>query len=127
MPVAGVGIDLVEIQRIARLRVKFGKDGLSKAFTDSEIKVCLASRKCDEMLAGRFAAKEAVMKALGSGLFQEVHFRQIEIAGGGMKRPEAVLSGQAKEIADSLGITNIIISITHEKGFAAAVAVLESL
>jgi holo-[acyl-carrier protein] synthase len=109
-----------------RLREKFGDDALKKAFTDTEIEKCLSSRKPDQMLAGRFAAKEAVMKALGSGLFQEVHFKQIEVSGGGMEAPEAVLSNHAKEIADSLGVRKIFISITHEKDYAAAVAVLES-
>jgi holo-[acyl-carrier protein] synthase len=108
------------------LRKKFGDEALAKAFTGPEIEMCLASRKPDQMLAGRFAAKEAVMKALGSGLFQEVHFKQIEISGGGMKPPEATLNSHAKEVAESLGVRKILISITHEKDYAAAVAVLES-
>jgi holo-[acyl-carrier protein] synthase len=125
MPVAGVGIDIIDINRMKRMRKKYGLSFLTKVFTDTEIEICLASRRPDQMFAARFAAKEATMKALGAGLFSGVRFKDIEIEGGSMAKPTVRVHDRAAQAADLPGPPKVFISITHEKDYAAAVAIIE--
>jgi holo-[acyl-carrier-protein] synthase len=126
MGVMGVGVDIVEVKRMRRLREKYGERFLNKIFTDVEILTCLQSKRIDEMFAGRFAAKEAVMKALRAGLFEGVNFKEIEISGGVNKPPTIKLHAHAVRAAIRAGATKFSLSLTHERDFAVAVVIVES-
>jgi holo-[acyl-carrier protein] synthase len=115
------GVDLVEIERVRRVMARSGERFLARIFTPQEQAYCqgrIAS------LAGRFAVKEAVAKALGTGI-GDVTWVEIEIVSDKMGRPELVLHGAAKEAADALGLVEWSISLSHTEqyaiGFAAAV------
>ena len=126
MPIAGIGIDIVHIERMKHTWEKHGDAFLEKSFTESEINTCKSNKRAVEMFAARFAAKEAVMKAFGKGMFQGVHFKDIEIMGGMDSKPEVKLHGEVKTLAEQRNITKILVSMTHEKDYAAAVAVVET-
>ena len=125
MAIAGIGVDIVEIKRIAHMREKYGDRFLSKIFTAAEIAICLDSERPDERFAGRFAAKEAVMKALKLGIYLGVHFKDIEIIGGGSVKPEVKLHSNADKAAINAGVTGISVSLSHERKFAVAMAIAE--
>lgn len=110
-----IGLDLVRVDRIARFREKYGEAGLSRFLNPDEI----ARTKSDQSLAGLWAAKEAVSKALGCGIGGKLSFHDITIAKNEAGAPEAVLSNKAATLH---GVKKLAISITHEKEFAAAVA-----
>ena len=115
-----VGIDLIEIERVAAALARHGQRFAERCFTPAERAYCEARPNPAQHYAGRFAAKEAVGKALGIG----VHFtwREIEIAGPG--KPRVVLSGASARRALALDAAEIELSITHSRGLAAAVAAL---
>ena len=121
------GIDAVHIPRIAS---SIGKSAsfVDKCYTPKEIEYA-ASHKAEarriEIYAGRFAAKEAVAKALGTGIMAEgVSLQDIEVIPDGSGVPSLTLYGKAKEKADALRVTSSSVSITHEKDYAAAICVL---
>ena len=125
MGVLGVGVDIVEVKRIRDLREKYGENFLGKIFTDFEISICLQSKRPDEMFAGRFAAKEAVMKALKAGLFTGVNFKEIEISGGVDRPPTIRLHARAVRAAIRAGATKFSLSLSHERKYAVAVVIVE--
>lgn len=118
----GVGIDLVEIDRLAQARSRRPRL-LDRIFTPAEIAYCLSRANADQSLAARFAAKEAVFKALGTA--QGMAWQDIEIITDGAGRPEARLGGGAKRRADELEISSLVISLTHSRQYAAAVAIAD--
>jgi holo-[acyl-carrier protein] synthase len=124
--IVGVGLDVVEVDRVRRLLADHPDRFLDRVFTAEEIRYCSPRRNAPECFAGRFALKEAVMKLLGTGWGEGVGFRDIEA----VKRPsgavDAELHGEARVCARKLGIARIHVSISHVKGLAAAVAVGES-
>lgn len=124
--IVGVGVDIVEIERIKSLRLKQGQHFYDLCFTAHEAEYCAKKKNPDESLAARFAAKEAVMKALGTGWGEGVSFTSIELRRTGKDAPEIVLYGQAKVIAQEKGIARIHISVSHCKNYAVAHAVAES-
>ncbi len=115
-----VGVDLIEIERIRRALERHGDGFRGRCFTDAERAYCDSKANPAQHYAGRFAAKEAVGKALGSG----VHFtwREIEIVG--RPKPGVHLSGRTARWADKVGATRIELSMTHSRELAAAVAVV---
>lgn len=117
--IIGVGTDIIEIKRIEKLFTKY--NFFTKFFTDIEVKYL--SEKQAQSAAGYFCAKEAVVKAMGTG-FSGFDFKDIEIVKAEGK-PEVVLHNRALDISESLGIKNISISISHCKEYATAVAVAE--
>jgi holo-[acyl-carrier protein] synthase len=121
--IVGIGIDLIEIKKIAK---EIHSDVyLHKVFTEAEITVCNDSVNSAERFAGRFAAKEAFMKAIGHGIRQGIWFTQIEVLNHENGQPYVRVSGEAEMRFHELGATNIHVSITHTKSAAAAVVVLE--
>lgn len=112
-----IGIDLVKIDRISRIRKRFGDAGVGKFLTPNE----LASRTTDEQIAGAWAAKEAVSKALGCGIGSKLTFHDIEITKNSLGMPKAILSQRASNLH---GIRDIMLSISHEKEYAVAVAMI---
>lgn len=123
--IAGTGTDIIEIARIRALHEKQGQAFLDKCFTPKEVEYCLGKANSAESFAARFAAKEAVMKALGSGWGEGVAFSNIELVRSESGAPEIVLHRGALEYARGRGIGRIHISISHCKEYAVAFAVAE--
>jgi len=113
------GVDLIEISRVSEVITRHGKHYLERIYTDAELEQCGRNA---ESLAGRFAAKEAVTKALGTGI-GEVAWKEIEILGDERNAPVIRLYGIAQQIAQKLGLTNWSVSISHSQSHAVAVAV----
>lgn len=114
-----VGVDIIGVQRVARALERWGDRFLQRVFTEGELAAC--GHRVDS-LAGRFAAKEAVLKALGTGLDQGICWRDVEIVRDSLGL-SVRLHGRAREQALRLGLTEWTVSISHSDGFAAAVAV----
>jgi len=121
--IVGVGIDLIEIEKIAKNI--HSKTFLRKIFTESEITDCKSVVNSPERFAGKFAAKEAFMKAIGKGIHQEVWFIQIEVLNHESGAPYVQVNGEAEASITKLGVKKIHASITHTKNIAAAVVILE--
>lgn len=117
------GIDLVEISRIAELRVRHPERFLTRVFTEAERAYALDSRRPDERLAARFAAKEAVMKALGTGLADGIRWIDVEVVRDDAGRPGIVLHNRAAAIAEARGISRWLLSLTHTRTTAMASAI----
>ncbi len=116
---AGVGTDIIEIERIASTAGKFGERFLSRVFTPGEIDFCKRRGNPWPCLAARFAAKEAVFKALGTGI---TAWNEVEITGGGSQPVRVALSGAAARHARNNNITSILVSVAHDRGRAVAFA-----
>jgi holo-[acyl-carrier protein] synthase len=114
-----VGVDLIEIERIRRALERYGDSFKERCFTEEERAYCDSKPNPPQHYAGRFAAKEAVGKALGSG----VHFTWREIEVRGRPKPGVHLSGRTAEWAEAAGVTHVELSMTHSLELAAAVAV----
>lgn len=122
----GHGIDLCGVGRIRRMIADHGERFLQRTYTEAEIAYARRRKKgFEETLAGRFAAKEAVMKVLGTGWRKGVEFRGIEILNRPSGRPQVALHGPTAERAEQLGITAWHVSITHTEDLAVASAVAE--
>ncbi len=118
MPVL-VGLDLIELERIERALARHPERFRERCFTPTEVAECERRKIPSESYAGRFAAKEAIGKALGVGI--EWHWLEVEIAGRG--KPDVTLSGFLAEVARRRGVQVIDLSMTHTRTTAAAVAV----
>jgi len=123
--IVGTGIDIAEVPRIRQAIDKYGDRFLHRVFTDAEIRYCQSKANFDERYAGRFAAKEAAMKALGTGWNYGVRWRDIEVVRPQGKRPSIVFHGKAAEVARSLGAAHASLSITHTGDQAMALVILE--
>ena len=122
--VLGLGIDMVEVERIRESVVRFGDRFLYRIFTEGERRYCATKRAPEQSLAARFAAKEAAAKALGTGMSRGVAWRDLEVvrAGGA---PSLLLHGRARELAAQLGIGRSSLSLTHTQVHATAVVLFE--
>ena len=117
------GIDLVDFGRIEQMMARHGDRFIDRIFTPAEQNYANANRNRVEKLAGRFAAKEAILKLLGTGWRGKIAWTDIEVVNDHLGRPLVTISGEVKAIADKLGIGQISISITHTSNFAIASAV----
>jgi holo-[acyl-carrier protein] synthase len=124
--IIGIGIDIVDISRINNLMQKYGKRFLERVFSLDETSYCMKRYDFDACLAGRFAVKEAAFKALSAGRSSGVSFKDITIdmIDGA---PQLTLSGKAHELSQSLGVVKHHVSISHDKGCAVAVVILEGI
>jgi holo-[acyl-carrier protein] synthase len=125
VPVIGIGTDIIECLRIAKMIERHGELFLTRVYTPHEIEYCTARKAATQHYAGRFAAKEAVLKALGTGWGSGAWFRDVEVVREPGLGPTVRLHDGALRRARDLGVARIHVSITHERGHAAAVAVLE--
>lgn len=116
------GVDIIEIPRIKRVFERYGERFLRRVYTDREIAYC---RGRAPQLASRFAAKEATMKALGTGV-RGIRWRDIEVVRGRGQAPRIELHGTAQARADRLGLTDIALSLSHSREFAVASVVGDS-
>jgi len=122
----GTGIDIVEIDRIARTIERFGDRFLEKVFTAEEIAFCRRKKTFAESFAARFAAKEAGAKALGTGIQHGVTWKELEVRRQPGHRPTLHLTGRALEFAKRLGVVHVSLSLTHTATLAMASVQLEN-
>lgn len=125
--ILGLGLDLVDRQRIQRLLERHGEAFLRRVFLDGEVRSGLGAAGKAAHVAGLFAAKEATMKALGTGWAEGVGFRQIEVFRQASGAPSLRLHGEARRRADVLGVRNLWLSISHDGASAVAVVILEGV
>ncbi len=124
--ILGTGVDIAEVSRIRESIERFGDRFLHRIFTDSEISYCEQKATRFESYAARFAAKEAGMKALGTGWSHGVRWRDIEVVRPKGQRPTVQFHGEAAAIAAKLGTKNIALSLTHTSEQALANVILEN-
>ena len=124
--ILGTGVDIAEVPRIRESIERFGDRFLRRIFTDGEIRYCEQKATRFESYAARFAAKEAGMKALGTGWSRGVRWRDIEVVRPKGQRPTIQFHGEAAVIATKLGTKNIALSLTHTREEALAHVILEN-
>ena len=121
----GVGIDIIEVERIASSYEKFGDRFANRILLPDEIAYCLSHKKPAPFLAVRFAAKEAISKAFGTGIGAQLGWQDMEVRRKESGEPFVVLHGKGRELFESRRATNLLVSLSHTAHYAAAVAVLE--
>lgn len=124
MNLIGIGIDVVEVSRVKSSLDEFGEKFLSRVFTEAEREYCGRQKNPEIHFAARFAAKEAVAKAFGTGIGKEIAWLDLEILRRHTGEPMVELRGNAKIYAEKRGVTQIMVSLTHAQHYAAANAVL---
>jgi len=124
--IVGLGLDIAEIDRIEDAIARHGAPFLERLFTPRETEYCERFKNRFERYAGRFAAKEAAMKALGTGWSRGVRWRDIEVVRASSGKPSLKLEGVAAEIARGMGVNNIVLTITHSGNLALAQVIFES-
>jgi holo-[acyl-carrier protein] synthase len=124
--IVGMGIDVAEVERIRRAIERHGEVFLQRIFTAKEREYCERFKKKFERYAGRFAVKEAAMKALGTGWSRGVRWVDLEVVRQKGGRPTLVLTGEARKIADQLGVEHMALSITHTAAQAFAQVIFEN-
>ena len=123
MEIVAHGIDLVDCPRIEAMVERHGRRFIERVFTASEQAYAEANKNGIEKLAGRFAAKEAILKLMGTGWRGKIAWTDVEVINNSSGQPEVTLSGEVEKIAGKLGIKHISVSITHTANFAIASAV----
>jgi holo-[acyl-carrier protein] synthase len=126
MSVIGIGVDLVECSRIEHSLERFGEKFLRRVFTEGEIEYSMSMKFPARHLAARFAAKEAVSKAFGTGIGKAMGWRNIDIRKKKSGEPFLVFSGPAQELASKRGVASALITLSHTDHHAMACVVLES-
>jgi holo-[acyl-carrier protein] synthase len=125
MAVLNTGVDLVEIDRLEQVMKRRGERFISKVFTPSERAYCEERPRPVIHFAGRFAVKEAVLKALRTGWGKGITWQDVEVEAGPSGEPSATLTGGARERADAMGLQTLHISIAHTEHYAVATAIAE--
>jgi holo-[acyl-carrier protein] synthase len=124
--VVGLGLDLVEVERMRRIIERQGARFLQRVFTRGERDYCSAKSSPAVFYAARFAAKEAVSKAFGTGIGAAIGWLDIEVVRNPAGVPEVHLTGKGAELAGSRGVDKILLSLTHTETVAAASVVLQA-
>jgi holo-[acyl-carrier protein] synthase len=122
MEIVGIGTDIVECLRIGRMIEQHGELFLARVYTEREIRYCQGRKRATEHFAGRWAAKEAILKCLGTGGRRGLCWTDMEIRAGPGGEPKVLLCGAAKDVAQRLRIADIRISIAHCRAYATAYA-----
>ena len=123
MEIVGIGTDIVECLRVGRMIEEHGELFLTRVFTEREVRYCQSRKRATEHFAGRWAAKEAILKCLGSGWRKGLCWTDMEIRNDPNGKPAVLLCGAAKESAQQLRITDILLSISHCRAYATASAI----
>lgn len=123
MQIIGLGTDIVETERIGGMLERHGDAFLSRVFTNDEVAYCQDRKNCIQHYAGRWAAKEAVMKTLGTGWSKGVIFHDIEVVSQKSGAPLITLHGGALAVSRELGIQQVLITISHCRAYATATAI----
>lgn len=121
--ILGLGTDIVEIARIGRIIERHGEHFIQRIYTPTEISYCQKRREFMQHYAGRWAAKEAIMKVLGTGFVRGISWLDLEIAALPSGQPEVVLHGAVRDLAEQHGIETIHITISHCHAYATATAI----
>lgn len=124
MNIVGLGIDATDLPRVRETYQKYGDRFLQRVFTAEEIAYCLRRRDPVPSLAGRFAAKEAGMKAIGTGHSRGVLWREVEVVRGAGGPPQLRFHGAALRHAERMGVTRALLTITHSETLAFAQVIL---
>jgi len=124
--ILGTGIDIIEVSRIQASYERFGDRFVQRILHPEEIRYCLSHRVPGPFLAARFAAKEAISKAFGTGIGAQLGWHDMEVGRKESGEPFVILHGQGKELLEKRGGKQILISLSHTQEHAAAVAILES-
>jgi len=119
-----IGVDLVEIDRIKDICLKWGDKFEERVFTPREIAYCKSKKSRYQSLAVRFAAKEAVFKALGTGWSSGLSWRDVEVVNDSRGKPSIVLTGEAQHRAELIGAQKVMVSLSHTKKYAVASVIL---
>ncbi len=122
--ILGTGIDIVRVERIANAIIRWGGAFEDRVFTADEKSYCRGQKKSAQSFAGRFAVKEAVMKAFGTGLSEGVKWVDIEVTADGIGKPTVRYYGRIQEMAARLGVGQTFVSISHDGDYTVAQAVL---
>ena len=122
MDVLGIGTDIIECLRIAQMIERHGELFINRVYTDHEIAYCSARKAATQHYAGRWAAKEAVLKALGTGWRRGISWRDIEVRNQPSGQPVIALRGGARDVIEATGIQQMLISISHCRSHATAYA-----
>ncbi len=125
MSVIGIGVDLVDCARIEHSLERFGERFLHRVFTDGEIAYSNSMKYPARHLAARFAAKEAVSKAFGTGIGKAMGWKDIDVQKRESGEPFLILTGHAEELAQKRGVTGALITLSHTDNHAMACVVLE--
>ncbi len=123
--VLGLGTDLIETRRVQESIDRHGQRFLERIFTAGEIAYCQRKKNAAESFAARFAAKEAGAKALGTGISRGVSWKEFEVRREPSGRPTLHVTGRAREMADTIGVKRMQLSLTHSRDLAMAVVVAE--
>ena len=123
--ILGTGIDLIEVARIASSFERFGERFVNRVLLPDETAYCLSHKNPAPFLAARFAAKEAISKAFGTGIGAQLGWQDIEIRRKESGEPFVVLHGKGKELFESRKAKQLLVSISHTEHYAAVTAVLE--
>jgi holo-[acyl-carrier protein] synthase len=124
--ILGVGIDIIEVSRIENSYARFGERFLDRILRPNEIRYCLSHKAPGPFLAARFAAKEAISKAFGTGIGAQLGWQDMEVARKDSGEPFVILHDKGEELLSARGATALRISLSHTQNHAAAVAILES-
>jgi holo-[acyl-carrier protein] synthase len=124
--IVGLGLDIAEIDRIGAAITRHGAPFLERIYTTREVSYCESHKNKFERYAARFAAKEAAMKALGTGWRRGVRWRDIEVVRQASGKPTLDLEGAARQFANDLGVKNISLTITHSGNLALAQVIFEN-
>src|SRR3990172_5988013 len=122
--IIGIGIDIVDISRIKEAEMRWGQRFLERVFTEGEIKYAMLNVSPHPRLAARFAVKEAMSKAIGTGITSGITWKDTEVISRDSGRPQILLHGELRKIAESMGVTGIHVSISHDGNHAVAQVVL---
>lgn len=125
MQILGIGTDIVECLRIAQMIERHGELFISRVYTDDEITYCRARKAATQHYAGRWAAKEAVLKALGTGWRRGISWRDIEVINDRHGAPTVNLTGGARDVMEQAGIRRLHVTISHCRCHAVAYVIAE--
>lgn len=123
MEIVGIGTDIVACLRIGRMIEQHGERFLMRVYTDREMRYCQARKHAVEHYAGRWAAKEAILKCLGTGWRRGISWTDVEIRNNPDGKPQVHVCGGAKDVLQQLQISDILISISHCRAYATAHAI----
>jgi holo-[acyl-carrier protein] synthase len=124
--ILGTGIDIIEVARIESSYERFGERFLSRILVPGEISYCLSHKKPGPFLAARFAAKEAISKAFGTGIGAQLGWQDMEVCRKESGEPFVILHGKGKKLFEERGAKNLLISLSHTEIHATAMAILEA-
>jgi holo-[acyl-carrier protein] synthase len=121
--VLGIGTDITECLRIARMIERHGELFVNRVYTPAEIAYCQSRKQATQHFTGRWAAKEAILKAIGTGWRRGISWRDMEIRNDAGGKPVVTVRGGVKEVCEQLGVTKLLVTISHCRTHATAYAI----